>query len=123
MNNFLRSCGLTLALCAMLVRALLPAGWMPGPVGAGHTAFVICTAQGFARLPSAPAPDRDHLIDHGGQACPFGAAVAFSPPDVTSLLPALAWNVWRLSPPATPPLVVVQPPDGVHPPRAPPILV
>lgn len=58
-----------MALAAMVLRALLPAGWMPGPA---HSAlFVICTAEGgiVHHAPGNPLDkaDRDHQI------CPFAA--------------------------------------------------
>ena len=35
-----------LALAALIMRALIPAGWMPNPQGVGESAFVICTMDG-----------------------------------------------------------------------------
>jgi hypothetical protein len=65
----LRLAGLHVALAAMVLRALLPAGWMPGP--AHGALFVICTAEGgiVHHAPGNPLDkaDRDHQI------CPFAA--------------------------------------------------
>ena len=41
MHGFRRA-AVTLALAAMALRALVPAGWMPNPQGLGETAFIIC---------------------------------------------------------------------------------
>src|SRR5579872_2149307 len=37
-----RRLAVTLALAAMALRALVPAGWMPNPHGFAETAFIIC---------------------------------------------------------------------------------
>ncbi len=71
---FRRSAAISLALCAMVLRALLPDGWMPS---AGASPFVICTADGMHRdgkAPAAPAQDRAHAP------CAFAAAAPLSPP-------------------------------------------
>src|SRR5437588_4349338 len=86
MNRFIQALALSLALGAMLLRAVLPAGWMPGPAGFGE--LVICTMR-------APVPARhsNHapLPDHGNQACPFAAAAHFAPPQrvAPAIVPAL----------------------------------
>jgi hypothetical protein len=41
MQGFRRA-AVTLALAAMALRALVPAGWMPNPHGFAETAFIIC---------------------------------------------------------------------------------
>ena len=70
-----------LALIALLLRALVPAGWMPGPA---DTPFVICTVDGA--VPHAPAghapPDDVRQHDQ----CPFAAAPHLAKtPELTSL--------------------------------------
>jgi hypothetical protein len=71
MKNLLRPLALTLALSAMLLRAFLPAGWMPDPDSAG--ALVICTMHGPVR--AVPVQRHEHTLpDHGPQLCPFAAA-------------------------------------------------
>jgi hypothetical protein len=72
MTRMLRLAGLHIALVAMVLRALLPAGWMPAPESG--TPLVICTIDGAIHghaKPGGPADpsDRDH------QLCPFAAAV------------------------------------------------
>jgi hypothetical protein len=72
----LRHAAVLLALVAMVLRALLPAGWMPNLTGTGESAFVICTMDGPVQSaakdhgPGKPTPDdgRQH------EACPFAAA-------------------------------------------------
>jgi hypothetical protein len=72
---FQRSAAISLALCAMVLRALLPDGWMPS-AGAGSL-FVICSADGTHRegkTPAGPAQERTHAP------CAFAAAAPLSPP-------------------------------------------
>ena len=66
---------LVLAL-AVLVRGLIPAGWMPSPVGGP---LIICSAQSLGHShkgdkPSGPAKDATH------EACVLGAAGMAPPP-------------------------------------------
>jgi Protein of unknown function (DUF2946) len=58
-----------LALVALILRALVPAGWMPGATA--DTPFVICSVDG----PVQHAPDGRKPADDGRQheACPFAA--------------------------------------------------
>lgn len=64
-----RSLAVTLALSAMVLRALLPAGWMPNTDGVPGTALVICSVDGVRHVPhNRGKPDADH-----GMACPFAA--------------------------------------------------
>ena len=72
-----RSAAISLALCAMVLRALLPDGWMPS-AGAGSP-LVICTADGTHRDgKTTPAQDRSHAP------CAFAAAAPLSPPATLS---------------------------------------
>jgi len=92
-----RHAAVHLALIAMMVRALLPAGWMPNPTGTGESAFVICTMDGSVQSaakdhgPGKPAPDdgRQH------EACPFAAAPHFATSSLVAalLLPAASDNI------------------------------
>ena len=52
MTAIVRSFAVTLALSAMLLRALLPAGWMPDLAGTGAP-LVICTVDGLHHVPAA----------------------------------------------------------------------
>jgi len=99
-----RRAAVVLALAAMMLRGLMPAGWMPNPAGAGESLFVICDMD--QDMPGMGMPgmnmagmDMSHMdmsamskmdmpgMDHGSsgkhsqhsmdghqQACPFGAA-------------------------------------------------
>jgi hypothetical protein len=73
----------SLLLAALLVRALLPAGWMPGQASLGEAAFIICTAQGDIQH---GAPAQDGQNNHQ-QPCAFAAIPAL---DKTPGLIALA---------------------------------
>ncbi len=73
----------------MLLRALLPAGWMPAVPGVAHAVITICTMDGPVRmaLPDAPKPARDqHSHDRATVPCAFAAAAPFAP---VSQAPAL----------------------------------
>ena len=110
-----RRAAVVLALAAMMLRGLMPAGWMPNPAGAGESLFVICDMD--QDMP-AMGMDMSHMdmsamdmskmdmsgMDHGQpgkqsgkhsmdghqQACPFGAAphVATGSNVVALLLPS-----------------------------------
>jgi Protein of unknown function (DUF2946) len=82
MSNRLHFAGVYLALAAMVLRALLPAGWMPNPAGAGQSPFIICTAQGPVWPGLGPGhgkstPDDGH---HNHEECPFAAAPHIAAP-------------------------------------------
>jgi hypothetical protein len=115
MQGFRRA-AVTLALAAMALRALMPAGWMPNPHGFAETAFIICDMgemspmtmakmdmahmdmsgmpgmsdrDGGASKDQAPAREND---DSHQQACPFAAAPHVATPSIVVLLlpPSLA---------------------------------
>jgi hypothetical protein len=66
-----------LALVAMLLRALLPAGWMPAAISSADASpFVICTIDGPVHAPAKHAPTRDHA----STPCIFAAAAHLSSP-------------------------------------------
>jgi hypothetical protein len=74
-----RSAAVALALTAMLLRALLPDGWMPS----GHAApFTICSVKvpyHESGKPSQPEQEHRHAP------CAFAAAAPLAPPAITSL--------------------------------------
>jgi len=72
-----RSIALSLALCAMVLRALLPEGWMPAAAAAGAP-FVICSVDGSHHGGRAPADQRPHAP------CAFAAAAPLSPPSTAT---------------------------------------
>jgi hypothetical protein len=110
-----RRAAVVLALAAMMLRALMPAGWMPNPAGAGESLFVICdmdqdmpgmgmamshmdmSAMDMSKMDMSGMDHGQsgkhsgkHSMDGHQQACPFGAAphVATSSNVVALLLPS-----------------------------------
>jgi hypothetical protein len=75
----LRRAAIHIALAALILRAFLPAGWMPNPQGLGETAFVICTMDGPVIAPSGKAlPGKDDPRAH--ETCPFAAGAQLAQP-------------------------------------------
>jgi len=115
---FSRNLAVTLALAAMLVRAAIPAGWMPnvaGPLGSG---FVICSVDGAHHLP-AHDPSKGH---DDGSICPFAAAAHLAPPQMPPAIAApftIAFLAPHLADWAWPSHVA----DPGHAPRGPPVSV
>ena len=91
MMRNLRFAAVYVALAAMMLRALLPAGWMPG-VNAG-TPLVVCTMNGPVSLALGPdgkplkhQPSQDDARHH--EMCPFaGAPNLASPSTVAGIIP------------------------------------
>ena len=89
MTRSLRTVFASLALAAMMLRALVPDGWMPSADGAAHGVSIsICTMHGPVRVvlgpdgkPQKPDQNRGHDI------CPFAAAPHFA---AAAASPALA---------------------------------
>lgn len=92
MMRNLRFAAVYVALTAMILRALLPAGWMPGEV-AGGSPLVICTMDGPVSLMLGPdgkllkhQPAQDSARHH--DMCPFaGAPHLNSPSTVAGIAP------------------------------------
>jgi hypothetical protein len=89
-----RSFAVSLALCAMVLRALLPDGWMPAASAA--VPLVICSIDGthHTKAPGAPTQPQSHAP------CAFAAAAPLAPPsppvtianaidDATALAPSV----------------------------------
>jgi hypothetical protein len=89
-----------LALAALILRALLPAGWMPNPHGGG-AAFVVCTIDGAAapdrKGPGKTAPDSGHQHEE----CPFAAAPHLAAPAIVAQLALPSILGRRFNPPRT----------------------
>lgn len=107
-----RQAATVLAILAMVLRGLLPSGWMPNPDGMGQTALIICDMDdpGMSRMamsgmdmpgmdmPAMPASAKDagtphkHADDGHQQPCPFAAAphVATASAAAAMPLPMLA---------------------------------
>lgn len=82
-GRFARLAVIHLALAAMMLRVLLPAGWMPSANAAAGTFITICTMNGFAKValdangqPLKHAPAQDDGRQH--DVCPFAAAPHFA---------------------------------------------
>jgi hypothetical protein len=97
MTSFRRA-AVCLALVAMMLRGLMPAGWMPNPDGAGASLLVICdmdqadmSKMDMSAMDHDPAhkPSSD---SHQREACPFAAAPHVATPStvVALLLPSLS---------------------------------
>ena len=74
---------------AMVLRALLPAGWMPAAISSANASpFVICTMNGPLHAPAKPsqAPDQDRA----NRPCVFASAAPLASPtaDAVSLAPS-----------------------------------
>ena len=102
MTSFRRA-AVCLALVAMMLRGLMPAGWMPNPDGAGTSLFVICdmdqadmSKMDMSKMDmSAIGHDPAHKPSsdsHQHEACPFAAAPHVATPStvVALLLPSLS---------------------------------
>jgi hypothetical protein len=87
-----RSLAVSLALCAMLLRALLPDGWMPNSEG-GAAPFVICSADGthHGKAPVQPGQERSHAP------CAFAAAAPLAPPAVAAVAGRTVHGAVRLA--------------------------
>jgi hypothetical protein len=112
MGEFVRH----LALIALLLRALVPAGWMPGTTAAAP--LVICSVNAPAQ--HAPGEPARHDSDRH-DICPFAAAPHFAETPQHPLLAAPALHVFEAAQ-----RPVLQTPARVagyrpHAPRAPPI--
>ena len=66
-------------LAALLLRALVPLGWMPGLAQLGEASWIICTADGQILH---GVPGKDDAAGHHQQPCAFAAAHVMAPPQV-----------------------------------------
>ena len=77
--------GFQLALAAILLRALLPPGWMPNPSIGSNSPFIICTVDGISTSGVAAhgAPNRNPPNQGDGRlrdVCAYACAVHFVSP-------------------------------------------
>jgi hypothetical protein len=128
-NDGLGKTAVFVVLVAYLLRAFVPAGWMPAAMAgeAGNYIF-ICTVSGLKTI----AVDSDgmpldeeapHGLDHDGKLCTFGVAskLALASPDIRAGLPS---NVYILHAPIAARFVPAA--VGLHSsysPRAPPVFI
>jgi hypothetical protein len=74
-----------LLLAALLLRALVPLGWMPGTAQLGQAAWIICTADGQIQH---GAPGKDDSSQHQ-QPCAFAAAHVMASPQAAAVIAPL----------------------------------
>jgi hypothetical protein len=117
MTRFRRA-AVHLALIALMLRALLPAGWMPDR-GSGAP-LVICTMDGpLKALDAEGKPIRHDPRDH--ETCPFAAAAHLAPPAEPASLALPASAAGPAAAPVQPVPVTARAPYQPQSPRAPPV--
>lgn len=102
----------------MLLRAVLPAGWMPNLAGTGGAPLVICSVDGPLHLPSHDPAHGEH-DDH---MCPFAAVAHLAPPQLSVAVPQ-PFAVARLDPVFTEQFPPFTKADPGHAPRGPPVSI
>lgn len=121
MRHF-RHAAVHLALIAMMLRALLPVGWMPNPTGTGDGAFIICTMDGPVQsMDPHHAPGKKTPVDgRSHEECPFAAAAHVAAPATVAHLasPSVAGHFF--GPPAAAIAVARVAEHQPQSPRAPP---
>ena len=70
-----------LLLAALLLRAMVPLGWMPGSAQLGQAAWIICTADGQIQH---GAPGKDDTA-HQHPPCAFAAAHVMASPQASAI--------------------------------------
>ena len=85
MIRIIRLTALQLAICAMMLRALIPAGWMPN-ADSDATAglFTICSVDSRASHDGSGSDDQKQVDRH--EVCPFAAAPQLATPTVMAAL-------------------------------------
>jgi hypothetical protein len=125
-RRVLRAPMFQLALAAMLLRALLPAGWMPDPAGAaGGAALVICTVQGPLTVHTDGSGKSTPHNDQGQRQndfCPFAAAAHFGFVPVAAATPLPAFACLTFNAPHSDGAICQRNAITAHGPRAPPSL-
>jgi len=93
MGRSARLAAIYVALAAMMLRALVPAGWMPNTASAQGVPIILCTMDGPVHIVVGPdgqpvkqKPAQDDGRHH--EICPFGAAPHFATP-----VPALVLKI------------------------------
>lgn len=75
-----RKMAVHIVLAAMLLRAIIPAGWMPNPSGTGQTPFIVCSLGGLQIVtPQSGDTDKQSSHDAPRNICPFAAAAHLAP--------------------------------------------
>ena len=79
MGQNLRLAAICVAIVAVLTRALVPVGWMPGAAADPHSALVPCQAMGGMLMPVEHSPGQTPAKPHQ-ETCPFAATAHFTMP-------------------------------------------
>jgi hypothetical protein len=85
MTRKFRFVAVQLALAALMLRALLPAGWMPNPHGGG-AALVVCTIDGAAKPDRKGSGKTVPDSGHQHEECPFAATPHLAAPAIVAQL-------------------------------------
>ena len=118
MSPSFRKAAIHIALAAMLLRAMLPVGWMPS--SAPGTWLTICSGDAGV-LGGHGKPSPADSSQHSHEECPFAAAPVLAAPGAQAVLAAPAYvtaMVQTLAPPAGPARSGRYQPQS---PRAPPL--
>ena len=120
MNKSLRNFAVQLALAAMLLRALAPAGWMPATTPG--ISLVVCTAQGLQTIHLGSQEPANHAPMRAHDVCPFAAAANLAPPQLADSIvsPTLIASVIAIHDRRADPASAAQ--FQPHSPRAPPTI-
>jgi hypothetical protein len=98
MQTKARHAAITLALAAMMLRALLPMGWMPNPAGFAQSPLVICLMDmphgGMSQMTMAMDMSMPDMGGHGhdqgqqqnNETCPFAAAPHLAAPALDAIV-------------------------------------
>ena len=103
-------------LATLLLRALMPLGWMPGSAQLGQAAWIICTADGHIQH-GTPGQDDSHQHQ---QPCAFAAAHVMASPGGHAFTAPLLQAV-ALETRTTPAVIRVAAVFTPQSPRAPPL--
>ena len=87
--NFARSLAVSLALAAMVLRAVLPDGWMPA---AGASLFVMCSVDAAQKDGKSPAQTPTRHAP-----CAFASSAPLSPPAAAATVPVSNFEARRLA--------------------------
>ena len=87
--NFARSLAVSLALAAMVLRAVLPDGWMPA---AGASPFGMCSVDATQKDGKSPAQTPSRHAP-----CAFASSAPLSPPAVATTIPVTNGAAQRLA--------------------------
>jgi len=121
MTRFLRLTALQLAICAMVLRALVPAGWMPNLSGeAGGGLFTICSVETGTHKDGSERDGQKQADRH--EVCPFAAAPHLAAHAVAAAVAAPSLVATFAEPGAATNVHLIRMDVTAHAPRAPPAL-